>query len=52
MKGMIPRNKMSRKARKEMDAGKRNTWMMNPVTRIRESGKVYDRKKLRNNPED
>lgn len=47
MKGMIPREKMSRKARREMDAGKRNVWTVNPVTRIRESGKVYDRKKYR-----
>ena len=47
MKGMIPRDKMSRKTRKEMDAAKRNVWPMNPVTRVRESGKIYDRKKFR-----
>jgi len=47
MKGMVPRNKMSKKARKTLDNEKRNVWTMNPVTRVRESGKVYSRKRDR-----
>ena len=44
MKGMVSRDKMSKKARKALDQEKRNLWMMNPVTRVRESGKAYNRK--------
>ncbi len=47
MKGMIPQDKMSKKARKAMAQTKRNVWPMNPVTRVRESGKVYDRSRNR-----
>lgn len=52
MKGMVPREKMSRKARKELDRKKRNTWTVNPVTRVRESGKAYDRNRARQCPDD
>ncbi len=52
MKGMVPRDKMSRKARKALDHVRRNVWPVNPATRIRESGKVYDRNKLRIQPDD
>ena len=44
MKGMVPRNKMSKKARKELAKGKRNFWRLNPVTRVRGSAKAYNRK--------
>ena len=44
MKGMVPRDKMSKKARRALAQEKRNTWTMNPVTRIQESGKAYNRK--------
>ena len=46
MKGMVPRDKMSKKARKALAKEKRNVWSMNPVTRVRESGKTYDRKSI------
>ncbi len=46
MKGMVPRDKMSKKARKALAKEKRNVWSMNPVTRVRESGKTYDRKSM------
>ena len=52
MRQMTPKDKMSRKARKEMNAEKRNLWTMNPVTRIRESGKIYNRKRLRAIPDE
>ena len=47
MKGMIPREKMSKKARRALAREKRNVWPMNPVTRVRDSGKVYQRNKYR-----
>lgn len=52
MKPMVPRDKMTRKARRALDLEKRNVWTMNPVTRVRESGKVYDRNKYRQIPND
>ena len=44
MKRMIPQDKMSKKARKALAQEKRNVWTVNPVTRVRESGKAYNRK--------
>ena len=44
MKRMISQDKMSKKAKKALAQEKRNIWAMNPVTRVRESGKVYNRK--------
>ena len=41
--GMIPKEKMSKKARREMNREKRTLWDMNPVTRVRESKKLYRR---------
>jgi hypothetical protein len=46
MRKIVSRNKMSGKARKVLDREKRNLWTLNPVTRVRESGKVYNRKRL------
>ena len=46
MQKFIPRNKLSKKARKELDSSKRRTWDgFNPVTRTVESKMVYKRKK-------
>ena len=44
VKRVISREKMSRKARRELDRQKRNTWLVSPITRVKESGKVYSRK--------
>ena len=52
MKAMVPRDKLTKKARRALALEKRNVWTMNPVTRIRESGKVYDRNKCRQIPND
>ena len=43
MKGFTARSKLSRKARRSLDLEKRRTWEINPVTRVRESGKHYNR---------
>ena len=45
---MISKNKMSKKARKELNKEQRVTWGFSPVSRVKPSGKVYNRKKLRN----
>ena len=46
MPTMIPRSKMSKKARRELDARRRNTWQTSPVTKRVESAKHYDRRKM------
>lgn len=45
MKRLIPREKLSKKARRKMDAEKRAAWAFSPVTRKIESKKIYNRKK-------
>ncbi|MCR5566402.1 MAG: hypothetical protein K6F61_06090 [Clostridiales bacterium] len=53
MKGMVSREKMSKKDRRALDLTKRNIWSMNPATQVRESGKLYERRKLKcSNEED
>ena len=48
MKKFIPKNKMSKKARKELDAKQRLSWgAVSPVTRKTENKKAYNRKKAR-----
>ena len=47
VKRMVPRDKMSRKARRTLDLEKRSVWPMSPVTRVRESGKLYSRNKAK-----
>ena len=47
MKSLVPRNKMSKKDRRSLDMTKRTVWTMNPVTRVRESGKLYNRRKAK-----
>lgn len=42
---MISREKLGKKARKELDAQRRNLWSTNPVTRVVESKKIYNRKR-------
>ena len=41
---MIPFEKMSKKAKKEMNAQKRVSWGFSPVSRVKQSKKVYSRK--------
>jgi len=38
--------KMSKKQKKEFDRMKRNTWEFSPVTRVKQSKKAYNRKRL------
>jgi hypothetical protein len=39
---------MSKKAQKELNSQKRETWTMSPVTRVKQSKKIYDRKRKEN----
>ena len=49
MQRYISRDKLSKKARKELVNRDRLTWNgLNPTTRIKESKKIYNRKKARN----
>ena len=45
MEKFIPKEKLSKKARKALEAKKRATWDISPVTKRVESKKVYNRKK-------
>ena len=45
MPKFIPREKLSKKARRALDAEKRAAWGFSPVTRKVENKKYYDRKK-------
>lgn len=40
---MIQKQKMSKKDRRKMDLKSRNLWTRNPVTRVKESAKNYNR---------
>lgn len=46
---MVSYNKKSKKARREYDKSKRTTWAFSPVSRVKPSKKVYNRKRLDNN---
>ena len=45
MERFIPREKLSKRARKALDSGRRVMWVRSPVTRRTKNGKAYDRKK-------
>lgn len=45
MTKFIPKDKLSKKARKELNTQGRTTWAFSPAMRRVESKKVYDRKK-------
>ena len=45
MQKFIPREKMSRKARRQLDSRQRAVWAISPVTRKAAGKKAYDRRK-------
>ena len=47
MTRFVKREKMSRKARRELDARGRRTWTRSPAVRITESRKKYDRRRAK-----
>ncbi len=49
MQKFIPREKLSKKARRELNNKQRLTWgMVNPATKKIENEKIYNRKKAQN----
>ncbi len=46
MDKFVSKGKMSKKARKRLDAENRKTWAFSPVTRKIESKKIYNRKRI------
>ena len=52
MERFIPREKLSKKAKKKLAAKKRITWTFSPVTRKVESKKVYNRKRISRTEDD
>ncbi len=52
MTRFIPKNKLSKKAQKELNRQRRVTWAFSPVTKMVESRKVYFRKKKAQNRDD
>lgn len=45
MKRFVPRDKLSKKKRDEVDRLARRLWTVQPVTRLKESGKRYTRRR-------
>lgn len=52
MTKFVPKQKMSKKAQKELNSKQRVAWAVSPVTRKIESKKVYNRKKSLDRYED
>ena len=48
MEKFIPYEKLSKKKRRELNAARRGTWTLNPVTRKPANPKAYNRKSARN----
>ena len=49
MSRFIPYNKMSKKAKREQDRSRRDTWTINPVTRKPPNPKAYKRTEIARN---
>ena len=45
MKKFIPKEKLGKKARRQLDSEQRATWTFSPVTKKVESRKLYNRKR-------
>ena len=52
MAGFVPKEKLGKKARKELDRRRRVTWGFSPVTKAADSRKVYSRKRKAQNRDD
>ena len=48
MQKFIPYEKLSKKKQRELNASRRTTWSLNPVTRKPANPKAYNRKTARN----
>ncbi len=52
MEKMIPYEKLSKKKKRELAAGKRTVWAISPVTRKPENPKAYNRRKAQKRTDD
>ena len=52
MEKFIPYEKLSKKEKRELDAGRRTVWAISPVTRRPENPKAYNRKKAQKRMDD
>ena len=52
MEKFIPYEKLSKKKKRELDAGRRTVWAISPVTRKSENQKAYNRRKAQNRMDD
>ncbi len=52
MEKFIPYEKLSKKKKRELDAGRRTVWAISPVTRKPENPKAYNRRKARKRMDD
>ena len=52
MEKFIPYEKLSKKKKRELDAGRRTVWTISPVTRKGENPKAYNRRKAQKRMED
>ena len=52
MEKFIPYEKLSKKKKRELDAGKRTVWAISPVTSRPENPKAYNRKKAQKRMDD
>ena len=52
MARFIPKEKLSKKAQKELNRQRRVTWEFSPVTKTVDSRKIYSRKKKAQNRDD
>ena len=52
MEKYIPYEKLSKKKKREMDAGRRTVWAISPVTRKSENPKAYNRRKAQKRMDD
>ena len=52
MEKYIPYEKLSKKKKRELDAGRRTVWAISPVTRKSENPKAYNRRKAQKRMDD
>ena len=52
MDKLIPYEKLSKKKKRELDAGKRTVWAISPVTRKPDNPKAYNRRKAQKRMDD
>ena len=52
MAGFVPKEKLSKKAQKELNRLRRKMWDFSPVTRTVDSKKLYNRKRSTQNRDD